>query len=209
MNLFISYLWQDPRLFFSWFFIVIFSICFHEFMHAWVALKEGDSTAAERGHLTFNPFKQMGWLSLILFCFIGIAWGMVPVNPRNFRRKHSAALVAFSGPATNLLLGIVFVLLFFICFRFKVGDGFAQLMLLNGGVINFVLFMLNMLPIPGFDGWTILLNFFPRLIRTDSEIVKGSFFVMALLIFIFIDVLFKIGHIIAEYEVILLNSVWP
>ena len=64
--MFIRYMWLDPRLFFSAVLIVVFSVCCHEFMHAFVALRMGDDTAARRGHLTLNPFKQMGWLSLLM-----------------------------------------------------------------------------------------------------------------------------------------------
>ena len=73
-GLFITNLWRDPYFFFGAAFLVVFSICCHEFMHAWVAMKEGDCTAADAGHLTLNPLKQMGWFSLLLFAFLGIAW---------------------------------------------------------------------------------------------------------------------------------------
>jgi Zn-dependent protease len=61
--MFIKLLFSDPRLFLSLALVVIFSICVHEFMHAYIALKNGDPTAADAGHLTVNPFKQMGWRS--------------------------------------------------------------------------------------------------------------------------------------------------
>ena len=88
-RIFITALWQDPYWFFCASFLVVFSICCHEFMHAWVALKEGDPTAADEGHLTLNPIKQMGIYSLILLALFGIAWGQVPVNPANFRSRNS------------------------------------------------------------------------------------------------------------------------
>ena len=87
MNLFINHLFTDPQYFFAIALLVMFSISFHEFSHAWMALREGDPTAADAGHLTLNPLKQMGIISLVMFAIIGIAWGQVPVNPRNFRRS--------------------------------------------------------------------------------------------------------------------------
>lgn len=81
MNLFITQLFEDPQRFFIWLLVVIFSICCHEFMHAWAALKQGDPTAADEGHLTLNPMKQMGPFSLVMLAVCGIAWGRVPVRP--------------------------------------------------------------------------------------------------------------------------------
>ena len=95
-----------------WVTVVMFSICFHEYSHAYAALLQGDSTAAERGHLTMNPMVQMGTFSIIMLLFIGISWGSVPVNRRKFRHKYSDALVSFAGPAANVLLFLVFCLMF-------------------------------------------------------------------------------------------------
>ena len=113
MNIFITYLWKDPQLFFAISIIVIFSVCCHEFVHAATAMMLGDDTAANHGHLTFNPFKQMGIISLIMLCLFGLAWGQVPVNPANFRKKYFASIVAASGPVTNLVLSQLFILLCF------------------------------------------------------------------------------------------------
>lgn len=92
MNFFITYLWKDPMFFLAAIIIVVFSVCAHEFMHAWIALLQGDGTAAERGHLTMSPLKQMGPWSLFMLAFIGIAWGQVPVDPSRMRHRYSHAL---------------------------------------------------------------------------------------------------------------------
>ena len=59
MGMFITKLWTEPQEFFLIVLVVVFSICLHEFCHAYAALLLGDSTAADRGHLTLNPLKQM------------------------------------------------------------------------------------------------------------------------------------------------------
>ena len=205
MKIFLTYLWENPRLFFSVMIIVVLSICIHEFMHAFAALKLGDNTAAERGHLTLNPFKQMGLWSLITFALIGIAWGQVPVNPANYKHKYSAGLVAASGPLTNVVLGFLFGGLMFFCARAGIGDKFALNMLFVGGVLNIAIAILNLLPIPGFDGWTILLNIKPDLLKKDSEWIKGSFFVVMILVFTFFNVLFRIGETVIRAELELLG----
>ena len=208
MNFFIRYLWENPRFFIASFVIVVLSICCHEFAHAKVALLEGDSTAADNGHLTFNPFKKMGLWSLVTFALIGIAWGQVPVNPANFRRKYSDAIVSAAGPLTNLVLGFIFGGLMFLCAKMGIGEKFALNMLFMGGVLNVVMAILNLLPIPGFDGWNILLNFKPGLFRKDSEWIKGSFLVMTILVFVFIGVLFQIGKFVIRAELNLLGRFW-
>ena len=122
MNLFITQLFEDPQRFFIWLLVVIFSICCHEFMHAWAALKQGDPTAADEGHLTLNPMKQMGPFSLVMLAVCGIAWGRVPVRPWQMRHRHSDALVSLAGPATNFGLFLIFGILFYVCYRAGVGD---------------------------------------------------------------------------------------
>jgi Zn-dependent protease len=149
--MFIQMLFNDPRQFFARLLIVVFSICVHEYCHALVAYKAGDPTAAERGHLTLNPLKQMGIISLMMLCFLGIAWGQIPVDPANLRGKHSRALVACSGPAANLMLSILFSVLAVAGAVYGIGR-FAGNMLFFGAIINMVLALFNMLPIPGLDG---------------------------------------------------------
>jgi len=165
MNLFLSYLMSDPWYYFSWIVIVAFSICVHEYAHAYIALKRGDDTAAEEGHLTLNPLIQMGPMSLILLFVIGIAWGAVPVNPGRFRKRSDAALVAFAGPAANVLLCLLFAGLY----GFKWGSPLIADFFRYAAVANGVLFTLNMLPVPMLDGWSVFGLFIPQMERLSPE----------------------------------------
>jgi Na+/melibiose symporter-like transporter len=70
---------------------------------------------------------------------------------------------------------------------------------------SFAIAILNLLPIPGFDGWTILLNIKPDLLKKDSEWIKGSFFVAMILVFTFFNVLFRIGETVIRAELELLG----
>ena len=186
MNFFISTLAQDPFYFFSWVGVVAFSICFHEYSHASMALKRGDDTAAREGRLTLNPMIQMGPISLVMLLLLGIAWGSVPVNPARLRTRADAAVVSFAGPAANLLLSLVFG---------GVAAGLSMLMGNSpstnlvvrfcdcGCVANGVLFLFNMLPVPMFDGWSIFSLFIPamrelgpRETQTLSLVVLGIVF---------------------------------
>ncbi len=162
---------------------VIFSICLHEFCHALAALRQGDPTAADRGHLTLNPLKQMGWWSLVMFALVGIAWGRVPVNPARMRRAWSPAWVAAAGPLANFLLFLLFSIGTALVWCLMPEQRFAVSVLLHIAVMNMVLFILNFLPLPGLDGWTVLGYFAPRLTQANSELVNGSFLVLLLLLF--------------------------
>jgi len=187
--MFISMLWESSRKFATIMFLVTFSVCCHEFMHAFVALKMGDDTAARCGHLTLNPLKQMGIISLLMMIFIGIAWGQVPVNRANFRSRAGVVLTALAGPLTNLALWMIFIILC-LATRMLSANDFAVEMLAYGAMLNMVLFIFNLLPIPGLDGFNVLIEFFPRLFRRDSEVVKGAFILMVILLFTCSDWIF-------------------
>lgn len=158
MTFFISRITEDPFYVVSWIVVIIFSICVHEYAHAWTALRLGDDTAARNGHLTLNPMIQMGWMSLLLLALFGIAWGAVPVDPRRLRTAARAGWVAAAGPIANLLLAVAFSGL--MVFSALALPEHAQLVPVSffrfAAMANGVLFLLNLLPIPMFDGWTVL-----------------------------------------------------
>ena len=198
MNLFILRAFTEPKTFFMLTLVVIFSICLHEFFHAWTALRFGDTTAADRGHLTLNPLKQMGPMSIIMFLILGFAWGAVPVSPAVLRAKnrHAPAIVALAGPATNF--GLFLIGFFFFGFlqtripslieNEDAGKTVLQLFLLLG-VYNGFLCIFNLLPIPGLDGWAALTEYVPRLKNLNSDFAKGvTIFLIFLLIFMADDI---------------------
>ena len=145
----------------SWIFWVLFAITLHELAHGWAALWEGDTTPRDLNRLTANPIVQMGQTSLIVFALIGFAWGMMPVRPDRFRHgRLGEALVAFAGPAMNLVLA--FVALTVCGILFATVDMSTQwtrsvgVFLLLGGFLNVILFALNLLPVPPLDGSRIV-----------------------------------------------------
>lgn len=192
---FIEKLFSEPQLFFAQLIVVVFSVCCHEYAHAKVALWQGDDTAASNGHLTLNPLKQMGIFSLLMFIIAGIAWGAVPVIPSRLRHRYSDALVSFAGPFINIAFFLLFT--FGLVLMYKFGEGNPALILLFklGAVINFVLFVINMLPIPGLDGWGVFSYFMPleKLIANSSEFIKGSMLFMFVMIFMFCQYIYIAG----------------
>lgn len=150
--------------------IVTFSICVHEFAHAWMALRKGDDTATRLGHLSLNPLIQMGWGSLIMLALFGLAWGAVPVDVRNLHRRSDAAWVSLAGPLANLLLAVAFSFVFVVAALLpgqeaKLALDFFWL----AAKANAVLMVFNLLPIPMFDGWGVLEGWFPQLQRLDDS----------------------------------------
>jgi len=194
--LFVQRLFTDPTGYFVWVFLVVFSVCCHEYAHAQVALWQGDSTAADNGYLTINPFKQMGLASLIALLIIGITWGAVPVNPRRLRNKYSEALVAAAGPLMNLLLFILFSIAASVVYL-KTTDfsipSTALRLFFTGGMLNIVLLVFNLLPVPPLDGWSIFTFIFPHVHKINTELRNGIIFGLFILAFLSFGKLFALG----------------
>src|SRR5258708_3370573 len=97
---------------------IIFSISIHEFCHALVADKLGDSTPAYQGRLTLNPLAHLDPLGSLLILFslfsgFGIGWGKpVQFNPWNLKNpRRDAAIISLAGPASNFIQAVIFALI--------------------------------------------------------------------------------------------------
>lgn len=163
-----------PFVIVAWVVIVLGSITLHELAHGWAAIWRGDRTPIESGHMTWNPVVHMGLPSLIVFALVGIAWGLMPVNPSRFRGRYDDALVAIAGPVMNLFLGALCIVLG--AAWVAVAGGYAspalavpdkayadvQTFFRLGAALNVTLAVFNMLPAPPLDGSRILATFWPR-----------------------------------------------
>ncbi|MFA6172950.1 MAG: site-2 protease family protein [Kiritimatiellales bacterium] len=178
--MFIQQALTDPFLYFGWITFVVFSICCHEYAHAYTAWRFGDDTAARNGHLTLNPLVQMGIQSLIMLALFGLAWGAVPVNPVAVRSAPKRALIALSGPLMNLLLCLLFSLLMVIAD--VVGNPSAVHFLLIGGAVNGMLFVFNILPVPVLDGFAVVSAFHPAFDRFAQKHATAIFLIFILLL---------------------------
>ncbi len=187
---FIQNLFTDPAYYFLVVVLVMFSICAHEYSHAWMAAKRGDATAMLTGHMTMNPLKVMGTPSLVMLALFGIAWGAVPVNRLALRTRWNTGLVAFAGPGANLLLGGLFIVLAGFCGGLMRDTPDSQgvwqschQVAFAGASVNLLLFLFNMLPVPILDGYDVLAMFIPALDRWKNRIAGGVSLVFILLIF--------------------------
>ena len=145
--------------------ILVFSLCFHEFSHGYVAYKLGDSTASRNGRLTLNPFAHLDPIGSMMILFVGFGWAKpVPVNPINFSNPRiDMVKVAFAGPASNMLLALIGG----ICLRFCNLIGILNNQVLIQSLfyfitINIALAIFNMLPIAPLDGSQIFGNLISR-----------------------------------------------
>ena len=175
--------------------ILIISVMAHEVAHGAMAYYFGDPTAKNLGRLTLNPLKHIDFLgSIILPLFLIISgagfivgWAKpVPYNPYNLRnRKVGEFCVAIAGVVVNFLLALFFGL--FLRFSFNLGLAVATQNIIGYIVlINLVLTIFNLVPIPPLDGSKILLSFLPlRYEQSIRSIEKyGIFILIAFIIFL-------------------------
>jgi Zn-dependent protease len=158
-----------------WVLPLVIAITFHEAAHGFVAHHFGDNTAWERGRVSFNPLKHIdpfGTLILpavLLLSHSPFLFGYakpVPVNFRNLRHPRiDMVWVALAGPATNIALALVAAAAFHLL-AFAPADAAQWIAdnLKNALVINVVLAVFNMLPIPPLDGGRVAVGLLPNLL---------------------------------------------
>ena len=149
---------------------VIIAISFHEFAHAFMAYKFGDTTPKSQGRLTLNPVNHLDPTGFFLLVFTKIGWGKpVQINPNNFTSNKSKAtcemLVALAGPVMNFLLSIIFTILYYLMLIFfKNPNNIVQIigtMIYCAILVNIGLGVFNLIPIPPLDGEKIFKRFLP------------------------------------------------
>jgi len=158
-----------------WILPLVIAITFHEAAHGFVAHHFGDNTAWERGRVSFNPLKHIdpfGTLLLpavLLFSGSPFLFGYAKPVPVNFRALRNPRIdmvwVALAGPATNIALALVAAAAFHLL-PFA-PDNSAQWItdnLKNALVINVVLAVFNMMPIPPLDGGRVAVGLLPNVL---------------------------------------------
>lgn len=134
----------------------------HEFAHAWMAWRLGDSTAKDLGRLTLNPLKHLDVLGTLMVFVVGFGWAKpVPVNPYNLQGgRKGMALVAVVGPLSNLVLATTVALLWRAS-GFVGGETVANVALVFI-YLNIALLFFNLIPFPPLDGFRVLLGVLPE-----------------------------------------------
>jgi len=193
----------------AWYLLAIaISLSLHEMMHAYAALKLGDTTAQDEGRISLNPLAHIDpFMTLVLPLLTLLSFGVpvlaakpVPFNPNRVKYDdYGAAMVAVAGPLTNLVLAAL-------------GAFLMHLFLGNAGVLhvlnifvtlNVALFVFNMIPIPPLDGSRVLYAFAPESVRGVMEQLEqfGIFLIFGLVLLVrpFTDILINVNSAIYEF----------
>lgn len=184
--------------------LLIASVAFHEFGHAYVAHRLGDDTPSRQGRVTLNPLAHadpIGTLALPLVSALfsaaaggvggGFGWGKpVQTNPVRYTRRFSMAtgqvLVAIAGPLMNVLLALIFGIAHMILMKQQVILPSSELnrVFLIAVVMNFTLFFFNLIPVPPLDGGWVARRFVPsrHAKAYESFATYGPFVIMAIVV---------------------------
>lgn len=164
----------------------LLAISMHESAHGYVAYRFGDPTAKNLGRITLNPIPHIDIFGLIAIFLVHFGWAKpVPINPDNLKNPIKDNLwISLAGPASNLLLAIIFGIIFRLFSPILSGSdaGVIVLMMIRVSVtLNIVLMVFNLFPIPPLDGFHILEGIVPyemylslqKIARTGPLILFG------------------------------------
>jgi Zn-dependent protease len=175
---------------------VTLAITLHEAAHGYVAKKYGDLTAYAQGRVTLNPLKHIDPMGTVVVPLLLLAvsspylfgWAKpVPINFGNLRHpKRDMLWVAAAGPGANFLMAFLWALVF----KFGLAipeSNFSEPMLLMGQagiLVNVILLVLNLLPLPPLDGGRIAMSLLPqRIAYRFAQIEPYGFIILLVLLF--------------------------
>lgn len=174
---------------------VLFAITLHEAAHAYAARYFGDSTAYAQGRMSLNPARHIDPIGTILipvllyFASSPFLFGYakpVPVDWGRLRKpKRDMIWVALAGPAANLFMGLLWLIMVKVLIALHVNEPFFLQMADAGILVNLVIFAFNLFPMPPLDGGRILTGLLPhRYAYKFAQIEPYGFFIVLALAFL-------------------------
>lgn len=173
---------------------ILIGFTFHEFAHAKMADKLGDKTPRFQGRLNLNPINHLDPIGTLLILFCGIGWAKpVQVNPRAFKNYYKDDLkVSIAGPIANLIVAFVGMILYvaiYLLGGYEILNGALFSVLLRIAyfiiILNINLFVFNLLPLPGLDGFSVLRDLSPKHFYKISDSIYQYQFLIFILIIVF------------------------
>lgn len=165
---------------------ILLGLTFHEFAHAYVADKLGDKTPRFQGRLTLNPLVHIDVIGFIMILIVHFGWAKpVQTNPSAYKNYYKDDLkVSIAGPLANLVIAFLSALVLALYIKLNINlspnlNTIIYSILYLSVDMNCMLFVLNLIPIPGFDGFHILRDLFPKLFYNFSDkIYQYQFIIM-------------------------------
>lgn len=171
---------------------ILLGFTFHEYAHAKMADKLGDKTARFQGRLNLNPLTHIDPLGFLMILVAGIGWAKpVQVNPAAFKDKYKDDLkVSLAGPLANLGValfgGILLFIVMALVFSNVLTGALSQILYgitIRIITINIMLFIFNLLPLPGLDGWSIFRDLSPKhFYRLSDKVYQYQFIILIAII---------------------------
>lgn len=154
---------------------ILIAFTFHEYAHAFVADRLGDKTPKFQGRLTLNPISHIDPIGFLMILILGFGWARpVETNPNAYKNYYKDDLkVSAAGPLANLVIGFVFAFITAILLKILSVDSELISIIITifsiTSQLNCMLFILNLIPIPGFDGFHILRDLFPKVFYNVAD----------------------------------------
>lgn len=174
--------------FFSVFVIIFLCFPLRAYMRGLVASKLGDDTPERSGMLTMNPLAHIDLMGALCMCICCIGWSKpMPISVNRCHKvsiRKAAVLIALTGPLSLIVMALVLVILSKITLRFAASEAvfYLYMGIVYAAQINIWLAVLNLLPIPGFDGYTLIQGALPRKqaiwVETNAHIINIVVFVL-------------------------------
>lgn len=179
----LSLLTTNPLLFLITAGALLLSLAVHEFAHAITADKLGDPTPRYQGRVTLNPLAHLDPVGTIMLLLVGFGWGKpVMFDPYNLKKPvRDTAIIALAGPTSNLLICIVFAILWRLGGSALLSAPALALLIASVISLNVMLAVFNMVPVFPLDGEKVLTALLPKQLGLEFHHIMSRYGMMVLL----------------------------